>query len=317
MGRGKIRVIGATTLGEYQKYIEKDSALERRFQRIVVAEPTKEVATEIISGLKETFENYHNLCITDEAVEEAVNLSIRYVTDRFLPDKAIDLIDEACSLKSMKYNIDEEEITRLREKVVEFQKKIEAAVISQQYKKASGLKVEQKALEEKILELKKKFSIPKEKRLSVGKEDIQKVLSISTGIPITNLSKTEIDKLKKLSKVLSSKIIGQDEAINHVVKSIMRSQVGIGNPNRPLASFLFLGPTGVGKTELVKVLAKEFYGDEQALIKVDMSEYSDKTSVNKLIGSSAGYVGYEEGGQLTEKVRKKPYSIILFDEIEK
>ncbi len=317
MGRGKIRVIGATTLWEYQKYIEKDSALERRFQRIVAAEPTKEVATEIISWLRETFENYHNLNITNEAVEEAVSLSIRYITDRFLPDKAIDLIDEACSLKSMKYNIDEEEITRLREKVVDFQKKIEAAVISQQYKKASSLKIEQKNIEEKITELKKKFSIPKNKRLSVGKEDIQKVLSISTGIPIANLSKTEIDKLKKLSKVLSSRIIGQNEAVEQVVKSIMRSQAGIGNPNRPLASFLFLWPTGVGKTELVKVLAREFYGDEQALIKVDMSEYSDKTSVNKLIGSSAGYVWYEEWGQLTEKVRKKPYSIILFDEIEK
>jgi ATP-dependent Clp protease ATP-binding subunit ClpC len=317
MGRGKIRVIGATTLWEYQKYIEKDPALERRFQRIVAAEPTREIAIEIISGLRETFENYHNLNITNEAVEEAVNLSIRYITDRFLPDKAIDLIDEACSLKSMKYNIDEEEITRLREKVVEFQKKIETAVISQQYKKASSLKIEQKSVEEKISDLKKKFSIPKNKRLSVGKEDIQKVLSISTWIPSSNLSKTEIDKLKKLSKTLSNKIIGQDDAIEQVVKSIMRSQAGIGNPNRPLASFLFLWPTGVWKTELVKVLAREFYGDESALIKVDMSEYSDKTSVNKLIGSSAGYVGYEEGGQLTEKVRKKPYSIILFDEIEK
>lgn len=317
MGRGKIRVIGATTLGEYQKYIEKDPALERRFQKIVAAEPSREVAMEIISGLRETFENYHNLNISNDAVEEAVNLSIRYITDRFLPDKAIDLIDEACSLKSMKYNIDEEEITRLKEKIIEFQKKIEAAVISQQYKKASSLKIEQKALEDKISELKKKFSIPKNKRLSVSKEDIQRVLSISTGIPASNLNKTEIDKLKKLSKTLASKIIGQNEAIEQIVKSIMRSQAGIGNPNRPLASFLFLGPTGVGKTELVKVLAREFYGDEQALIKVDMSEYSDKTSVNKLIGSSAGYVGYEEGGQLTEKVRKKPYSIILFDEIEK
>lgn len=317
MGRGKIRVIGATTLGEYQKYIEKDPALERRFQKIVAAEPSREVAMEIISGLRETFENYHNLNISNDAVEEAVNLSIRYITDRFLPDKAIDLIDEACSLKSMKYNIDEEEITRLKEKIIEFQKKIEAAVISQQYKKASSLKIEQKALEDKISELKKKFSIPKNKRLSVNKEDIQRVLSISTGIPASNLNKTEIDKLKKLSKTLASKIIGQNEAIEQIVKSIMRSQAGIWNPNRPLASFLFLGPTGVGKTELVKVLAREFYGDEQALIKVDMSEYSDKTSVNKLIGSSAGYVGYEEGGQLTEKVRKKPYSIILFDEIEK
>ena len=262
MGRGKIRVIGATTLNEYQKYIEKDSALERRFQKITASEPTKEVAIEIISGLKETFENYHNLNISDEATEEAVNLSMRYITDRFLPDKAIDLIDEACSLKSMKYNIDEEEITKLKEKIVEFQKKIEAAVISQQYKKASSLKTEQKVVEDKIIELKQKFSIPKHKRFSVEKEDIQKVLSISTGIPSSNLSKTDLDKLKKLSKTIKSKIIGQETSVDQVIKSIMRSQAGIGNPNRPLASFLFLGPTGVGKTELVKVLAREFYGDE-------------------------------------------------------
>jgi ATP-dependent Clp protease ATP-binding subunit ClpC len=317
MGRGKIRVIWATTANEYQKYIEKDSALERRFQKIVASEPTKEVAFEIIRGLKETFETYHNLNITDEAVDEAVNLSIRYITDRYLPDKAIDLVDEACSLKSMKYNIDEEEITKLKEKIVDFQKKIEAAVISQQYKKASSLKSEQKIVEEKISHLKQKFSIPKHKRFSVEKEDIQKVLSISTGIPTSNLNKNDIDKLKKLGRNLKSKIIGQEYAVDQVIKSIMRSQAGIGNPKRPLASFLFLWPTGVGKTELVKVLAREFYGDEGALIKVDMSEYSDKTSVNKLIGSSAGYVGYEEGWQLTEKVRKKPYSIILFDEIEK
>lgn len=317
MGRGKIRVIGATTQTEYQKYIEKDSALERRFQKITAAEPNRETALEIIAGLKDVFEEYHNLNINDEAVEESVNLSIRYITDRFLPDKAIDLIDEACSLKSMKYNIDEGEISKLKEKIVDLQKKIEAAVIAQQYKKASTLKTEQQEIEEKIVKLKQKFSIPKSKRLSVGKEDIQKVLSISTGIPVENLSKNEIERLKKLSKTIKSTIIGQDDAIDSVIKSIMRSKAGIGNPNRPLWSFLFLGPTGVGKTELVKVLSHEFYGDDTSLIKIDMSEYSDKTSVNKLIGSSAGYVGYDEGGLLTEKIRKKPYSIILFDEIEK
>lgn len=317
MGRGKIRVIGATTQTEYQKYIEKDSALERRFQKITVAEPNRETALEIIAGLKDVFEEYHNLNINDEAVEESVNLSIRYITDRFLPDKAIDLIDEACSLKSMKYNIDEGEISKLKEKIVDLQKKIESAVIAQQYKKASTLKTEQQEIEEKIVKLKQKFSIPKSKRLSVGKEDIQKVLSISTGIPVENLSKNEIDRLKKLSKTIKSNIIGQDDAIDSVIKSIMRSKAGIGNPNRPLWSFLFLGPTGVGKTELVKVLSRDFYGDDTSLIKIDMSEYSDKTSVNKLIGSSAGYVGYDEGGLLTEKIRKKPYSIILFDEIEK
>nr|MDD3719930.1 ATP-dependent Clp protease ATP-binding subunit [Candidatus Gracilibacteria bacterium] len=317
MGRGKIRVIGATTLNEYQKYIEKDSALERRFQKINIAEPNKEIALQIISGLKDVFEEYHNLNITPEAVEESVNLSMRYITDRYLPDKAIDLIDEACSLKSMKYNIDEEEIVKLKEKIADLQKKIEQAVISSQYKKAATLKQEQKTFEDKIGSLKRKFSIPKEKRLKVEASDIQRVLSIATGIPTDNLSSKEIERLKSLPKKLKSKIIGQDDALDSVIKSIMRSKAGIGNPNRPLGSFLFLGPTGVGKTELVKTLAKEFYGDETSLIKIDMSEYSDKTSANKLIGASAGYVGYEEGGLLTEKVRKKPYSIVLFDEIEK
>lgn len=317
MGRGKIRVIGATTLNEYQKYIEKDAALERRFQKIIVDEPSKETALEIIKWLKEVFEEYHNLNISDEAVEEAIHLSSRYITDRYLPDKAIDLVDEACSLKSMKYNIDEDEITKQKEKLAEIQKKIETAVIGEQYKKASTLKIEQKEIEEKIQKLKQKFSIPKEKRLSVEKEDIQKVLSMATWVPTESLSKSEMERVRKLSKSIKWLIIGQDDAVEGVIKSIMRSKAGIWNPNRPLGSFLFLGPTGVWKTELVKVLAREFYGDETSLIKIDMSEYSDKTSVNKLIGSAAGYVWYDEWGMLTEKVRKKPYSIILFDEIEK
>ncbi len=317
MGRGKIRVIGATTLNEYQKYIEKDPALERRFQKIMASEPDKETATAIISGLKEVFEEYHNLNISDAAISEAVELSIRYITDRQLPDKAIDLVDEACSLKSMKYNFDEEEIKKIKEKMAKNQKKIEDAVISQQYKKAVIYKETQKKYEKDIQKLKKKFSIPKEKRFWVEAEDIHRVLSITTGIPISNLSKNEIDRLKKLPIVMKKNIIAQDDAIEAICKSIIRNKTGIGEPGRPLGSFLFLGPTGVGKTELVKVLAREYYGDEDALIKIDMSEYSDKTSVNKLIGASAWYVGYEEGGLLTEKVRKKPYSIILFDEIEK
>lgn len=317
MGRGKIRVIGATTLNEYQKYIEKDPALERRFQKIVAAEPTKEVAYEIISGLKEVFEEYHNLNISESAIKESVDLSIRYITDRQLPDKAIDLIDEACSLKSMKYEFDEGEIKKLKEKIAKTQKRIEEAVMAQQYKTAVKLKEEQQELENKIRDLKKKFRIPKEKRFWVSEEDIHRVLSITTGIPVSNLSKSEIDRLKKLPKTMKEHIISQDEAIEAITKSIIRSKTGIAQPHRPLGSFLFLGPTGVGKTEIVKVLAQQYYGDESALIKIDMSEYSDKTAVNKLIGSSAGYIGYEEGGQLTEKVRKKPYSIILFDEIEK
>lgn len=317
MGRGKIRVIGATTNNEYQKYIEKDPALERRFQKIVAGEPDRETAVQIISGLGEIFEEYHNLNISDEAITEAVDLSIRYITDRQLPDKAIDLIDEACSLKSMKYNFDEAGIKKIKEKMAKNAKKIEDAVISQQYKKAVIYKETQKKYEQEIQGLKKKFSIPKNKRFWVGAEDIHKVLSITTGIPVSNLSKTEIDRLKKLPKVMQKQIIAQDDAIEAISKSIIRNKTGIGEPNRPLGSFLFLGPTGVWKTEIVKVLAREYYGDEEALIKIDMSEYSDKTSANKLIWASAWYVGYEEGGLLTEKVRKKPYSIILFDEIEK
>lgn len=317
MGRGKIRVIGATTNNEYQKYIEKDPALERRFQRIIAGEPDKKTAIEIISGLKEIFEEYHNLNISDEAINEAVELSIRYITDRQLPDKAIDLIDEACSLKSMKYNFDEKEITKIKEKMAKNSKKIEDAVISQQYKKAVSLKNTQTKYEQEIQDLKKKFSIPKDKRFWVKDEDIHRVLSITTGIPVANLSKKEIDRLKKLPAAMRKNIIAQDEAIEAISKSVIRNKTGIGEPHRPLGSFLFLGPTWVGKTELVKVLAREYYGDKEALIKIDMSEYNDKTAINKLIGSSAWYVGYEEWGQLTEKVRKKPYSIILFDEIEK
>jgi len=317
MGRGKIRVIGATTNNEYQKYIEKDPALERRFQKIVAGEPDKKTATEIISGLKEIFEEYHNLNISDDAIEQAVELSIRYITDRQLPDKAIDLIDEACSLKSMKYNYDEKEITKLKEKMAKNAKKIEDAVISQQYKKAVAFKETQKNLESEIWALKKKFSIPKDKRFWVKAEDIHKVLSITTWVPVANLSKSEIDRLKKLPLAMKKNIIAQDDAIKAISKSIIRNKTGIGEPHRPLGSFLFLGPTGVWKTEIVKVLAREYYGDEDALIKIDMSEYSDKTGANKLIWASAWYVWYEEGGLLTEKVRKKPYSIILFDEIEK
>ncbi len=317
MGRWKIRVIGATTLTEYQKYIEKDSALERRFQKINVAEPNKEIALEIISWLREVFEEYHNLNILDSAVEESVNLSMRYITDRYLPDKAIDLIDEACSLKSMKYNIDEDEIVKLKEKIADLQKKIESAVISSQYKKAVTLKQQQKDLEDKISNLKRKFSIPKEKRLNVDASDIQRVLSIATWIPTDNLSSKEIERLKALPSKLKWHIVWQDDAIEAIIKSIMRSKAWIGNPARPLWSFLFLWPTWVWKTELVKSLAKEFYWDETSLIKMDMSEYADKTSANKLIWASAWYVWYEEWWLLTEKVRKKPYSIVLFDEIEK
>ncbi len=317
MWRWKIRIIWATTFNEYKKYIEKDSALERRFQKIEIAEPDNKTALEIISGLKEVFEEYHNLNISEDAVSEAVNLSTRYLTDRYLPDKAIDLIDEACSLQSMNYNFDEIETQKLKENLEKINKQVEDAVISSDYKRASKLKLKAKQLKENIVAIRQKFTIPKKDRLSIDATQIQKVLSMMSWIPIANLSTKEIARLKELPKKLKSKIIGQNEAIENIVKSIMRNKAWIWNKNRPTWSFLFLWPTWVGKTELVKTLAWEYYSDKDALIKIDMSEYSDKTSVNKLIGSAAGYVGYEEWGFLTEKVRKKPYSIVLFDEIEK
>ena len=317
MGRGKIRIIWATTNTEYKKYIEKDTALERRFQKIEVAEPDNKVALQIISWLKEVFEEYHNLNISDEAVKESVSLSTRYITDRFLPDKAIDLIDEACSLKSMNYNFDEKQTLKLKEDLAKTNKLVEEAVINSDYKKATKLKSKIIKLKEEITDIRQKFKIPKKDRLDIKATDIQKVLSMMTWIPVANLSIEEVKRLKSLPSKLKTKIIGQNEAIENIVKSIMRNKAWIWDKNRPTWSFLFLWPTWVGKTELVKALASEYYSDKDALIKIDMSEYSDKTSVNKLIGSNAWYVWYEEGGLLTEKVRKKPYSIVLFDEIEK
>jgi len=317
MGRGKIRIIGATTLSEYQKYIEKDAALERRFQKIDVEEPTKEIATEIIWWLKTTFEDYHNLIITDEAIREAVELSVRYITDRFLPDKAIDLIDEACSAKSMTYVHGEDEIKSLKIAAEEIQKNIADFVTSQQYHKANKAKEQLLEIEDKIREKRKKITIPREKRHIIQIADIQKVIHQITGVPMKTLSDEDIKKLKDLEKQIELKIIGQNDAIKAIVSTIKRSQAGISDQRRPLGSFLFLGPTWVGKTELVKVLAREYYGDEKALVKIDMSEFSERHSGSKLIGTTAGYVGYEEGGLLTDKVRRKPYSVVLFDEIEK
>lgn len=317
MGRGKISVIGATTLNEYQKYIEKDSALDRRFQKIEVEEPKPDVAVQVIGGIKPYFEEYHNLIIDEDAVEAAVKLSVRYMTDKFLPDKAIDLIDEACSAKSMKYNFDEEEIKNIKLEIEKLQKQIEDFVMSQQYHKAMITKEKQKELEAKIRERKKKKVVPVAKRLHINSEDIERIVNQVTGVPMQNLHMEDLRKLKDLDKRLKSRIIGQDETIDAIVNAIKRSRTGIADKNRPIGSFLFLGPTGVGKTELVKVLAEEFFGDPKAMIRIDMSEYAEKASASKLIGSAPGYVGYEEGGMLTEKVRRKPYSIVLFDELEK
>lgn len=317
MGRGKIRIIGATTLSEYQKYIEKDAALERRFQKIEVDEPSKEVAAEIIRGLRWTFEDYHNLIINDDAIDEAVELSVRYMTERFLPDKAIDLIDEACSAKSMTYVHAEDEIKTLKLEAETLQKNITDFVTSQQYHKASRAKDQLMEIENTIREKRRKITIPREKRHHIQSADIQKVVHDITGVPMKTLSAEDIKKLQDLEKHMGAKIIGQDTAIKSIVSTIKRSQAGISDQRRPLGSFLFLWPTGVGKTELVKVLAREYYGDEKALIKIDMSEFSERHSGSKLIGTTAGFVGFEEGGMLTEKVRRKPYSVVLFDEIEK
>jgi ATP-dependent Clp protease ATP-binding subunit ClpC len=317
MGRGKIRIIGATTLSEYHKYIEKDAALERRFQKIEVDEPSKAVAAEIIRGLRGTFEDYHNLIINDDAINEAVELSVRYMTERFLPDKAIDLIDEACSAKSMTYVHGEDEIKTLKLEAETLQKNITDFVTSQQYHKASRAKDQLMEIENTIREKRRKITIPREKRHHIQSADIQKVVHDITGVPMKTLSAEDIKKLQDLEKHMGAKIIGQDTAIKSIVSTIKRSQAGISDQRRPLWSFLFLGPTGVGKTELVKVLAREYYGDEKALIKIDMSEFSERHSGSKLIGTTAGFVGFEEGGMLTEKVRRKPYSVVLFDEIEK
>lgn len=317
MARGKISLIGATTLNEYQKYIEKDSALERRFQKIDVAEPTKEVANIIINGLRSSFEEFHNLIIDDDAIVDAVELSTRYITDRFLPDKAIDLIDEACSTKSMTYNFDTSEVTDLKEKMQIIQKEMEDLLISQQYQKALKKRKLIESIAIEVEEKKKKRTIPRKDRLHITGSDIQKVIHQISGVPLKNLEKEDLSRLRSLGTTLKSRILGQSDAIDAITSSLKRSSVGISNPNRPIGSFLFLWPTGVGKTELVKVLAEEFFADPKALIKIDMSEFQDKSSASKLIGTTAWYVGYEEGGMLTEKVRRKPYSIILLDEIEK
>lgn len=317
MSRGKICLIGATTLSEYQKYIEKDTALERRFQKIDVAEPDIPTTNNVIRGLREGFEEFHNLIIDDSAIDDAVNLSVRYITDRFLPDKAIDLIDEACSAKSMTYNFDTKEISDLKAKIEGIQKDIENFVISQQYQKAIAAKKRLEEITKEIEEKKKKRVIPREERLHITGDDVQRVVHQITGVPLKNLESEDVSRLRNLSTAMKKRILGQDDAVDSIVNSLKRNRVGISNQNRPIGSFLFLGPTGVGKTELVKILAEEFFGDSKALIKIDMSEYQDKSSASKLIGTTAGYVGYEEGGLLTERVRRKPYSIVLFDEIEK
>lgn len=316
LSRGQLQIIGATTIDEYRKNIEKDKALERRFQSIMAEEPETNDCVAILQGLRESYEQFHNLTITDEAIVAAVQLSQRYITERFLPDKAIDLIDEAAALKGVRSQTVIPGVQEKKEKILKIEKKIEKAVMNQNYEKASELKKQKEAIEKEIEELKAAHQ-KKQRKEKIKENDIALIVGKITGIPVTKIMKDEGKKLASLEDVLHESIVGQYEAVKEVAKSIRRSRVGITSPNRPIGSFIFLGPTGVGKTELVKTLAKEVYNNKDALIKIDMSEFMERHNVSRLVGSTAGYVGYEDGGQLTEKVRRKPYSVILFDEIEK
>ncbi len=316
LSRGKVQVVGATTTSEYRKHVEADAALERRFQSVMVDESSEEDTVAILKGLKESFENHHNLIINDDAINAAVKLSKRYVNDRYLPDKAIDLIDEAAALKGMKVKPDNDKVKQLQRKLKKIIKQKEGSVSNQDYELAADLRQQELQIMDAIEE-EKKVKIPREMRGSIDSEDVAKVISRMTGVPVTKLVKEDVGRLKKLDSIIKKHVVGQDVAVNKVAKAIRRSRVGISSEKRPIASFIFLGPSGVGKTELVRTLAKEVYNDEDALIKIDMSEFMERHNTSRLTGTTAGYVGYEEGGQLTEKVRKKPYSVVLFDEIEK
>ena len=317
LGRGEIQVIGATTLNEYRKYIEKDAALERRFQPVQVGEPSREASLEILKGLREKYEQHHKLQITDEALEAAVNLSARYINDRFLPDKAIDLMDEAASRVRMETEELSPELKSLEEKISALVKDKEAAIANQDYEKAAQLRDIEKDYREQVEIERDKRRKSMQQHRPVTAEDIAAVVAGWTGIPVTRLTEDESQRLLHMEETLHKRVVGQDEAVKAVARAIRRGRVGLKDPKRPIGSFLFLGPTGVGKTELCKSLAEAMFGDENAMIRIDMSEYMERHTVSRLIGSPPGYVGHEEGGQLTEKVRRKPYSVVLFDEIEK
>ena len=318
LSRGEIRVVGATTLNEYRKYIEKDAALERRFQPVTVGEPTPETAIEILKGLRDKYESHHKLTITDEAIEAAVRLSVRYINDRFLPDKAIDLMDEAASQVRMTAESSSPDLKALEEKITALHREKNDAIAAQDFEKAAQLRDIEKDYQEQVdIERDKWRKSLSQNRGTVTADDIAKVVAGWTGIPVTRLTEDESMRLLKLEEKLHQRVVGQDDAVTAVAKAIRRSRVGLKDPKRPIGSFLFLGPTGVGKTELCKTLAESMFGDENAMVRIDMSEYMEKHTVSRLIGSPPGYVGHEEGGQLTEKVRRKPYSVVLFDEIEK
>lgn len=318
LARGDFQVIGATTLNEYRKYIEKDAALERRFQPVKVGEPTPEQAVQILKGLRDSYEAHHKVKITDEAINAAVTLSSRYIADRYLPDKAIDLIDEGASKVRLASLTSPDNVKELEDEIVDYEKEKASAINEQDFERAARLRDEQKELQTKLDDAKKKWQEQQKGNSGeVTAEDIAKIVSEWTGIPVVQLTKEESERLLNMENVLHERVIGQSEAVTAIAKAIRRGRVGLKDPKRPVGSFIFLGPTGVGKTELCKALAEAMFGDENAMLRLDMSEYMEKHTVSKLIGSPPGYVGFEEGGQLTEKVRRKPYSVVLFDEIEK
>jgi ATP-dependent Clp protease ATP-binding subunit ClpC len=318
LARGEIQVVGATTLDEYRKHIEKDAALERRFQPVMVGEPSEEATIAILKGLRDRYEAHHGVKITDEAIYAAVRLSVRYLTDRYLPDKAIDLIDEACSKVRLASYTTPPELKELEEKLAKLENRKNEAISCQEYEKAAEIRDSEKALREQIEVIRNNWrESTRQTNGTVGEEEIAECVSQWTGVPVRRLDKEESKRLLDLENILHQRVVGQEEAVISLAKAIRRGRTGLKDPKRPVGSFIFLGPTGVGKTELSKALAEALFDNENAMIRVDMSEYMDKFNVSKLIGSPPGYVGYDEGGQLTEKVRTNPYSVVLFDEIEK
>ena len=317
LARGEFQVVGATTLDEYKKHIEKDAALERRFQPVLVGEPSEEDALEILKGLRDRYEAFHKAKITDEALAAAVSLSSRYITDRFLPDKAIDVVDEAASKVRMKVFSAAPDVKALETQLADVKKEKEAAVTAQEFEKAAEMRDEEKRIEKEINDKKKAAKENSDAKLVVTDEDIASVVAQWTGIPVSKIAQEESESLLHLEEELHKRVIGQDEAVVAISKAVRRARAGLKDPKRPIGSFLFLGPTGVGKTELARALAVALFGDETAMIRLDMSEYMEKHTVSRLVGAPPGYVGYEEGGQLTDAVRRKPYSVILLDEVEK
>lgn len=318
LARGEIQLIGATTITEYRKYIEKDAALERRFQPVMVEEPSKEETVRILEGIREKYEAHHKIAISQEALEEAVVLSDRYISDRFLPDKAIDVLDEACSKAALRGFKVPENIEQMEQLVRNLDQDLEASIKEGRMEEASLLVKEKKATSEKLRQAKGRLNRKqKNSRIVLTEGDIAEVVAEWTKIPVQKLAQSETERLRKLEKTLHKRVIGQEDAVSAVARAVKRGRVGLKDPTRPVGSFLFLGPTGVGKTELSKALAEALFGDEESMIRIDMSEYMEKHSVSKLIGSPPGYVGHEDGGQLSEKVRRHPYSVVLFDEIEK